>query len=112
MLTDVELRALVSGDTDRRYPDCDPRALQPHYSRHVLAMTVEGLDGKAELAEQLALRDQAIISLLDRLEKAGSVIREAKALPSWIDTADGFADGPVNAVARFDEALATYEATK
>ena len=34
-------------------------------------MTVEGLDGKAELAEQLALRDQAIISLLDLVEKAG-----------------------------------------
>lgn len=43
------------------YPDdlC-PWNLEPHYSRHTSAITAEGLHSKAEIATQLAWRDQTI----------------------------------------------------
>ncbi len=51
------------------YPPQDPSALEPHYSRHVSAMTTERLDGKAEIAEQLAWRDKRIAELEAELEE-------------------------------------------
>lgn len=46
------------------YPDdMNPWNLEPHYSRHVAAMTSEGLHSKAEIAMQLAWRDQTIARL-------------------------------------------------
>jgi uncharacterized coiled-coil DUF342 family protein len=47
------------------YPRCHhPWNLEPYYSRHVSAMTAEGLHGKAEIAEQLAWRDKQIAELI------------------------------------------------
>lgn len=40
--------------------DLMPWELEPHYSRHVEAMTREGLHHKTDIAEQLAVRDQQI----------------------------------------------------
>lgn len=40
------------------YPDCAPWDLEPHYSRHVSAMTTEALHSKHDIAKQLALRDK------------------------------------------------------
>jgi len=48
---------------EKLYPPQDPRALGKFYLRHLSAMTSEGLDGKAEIAEQLAWRDQRIAKL-------------------------------------------------
>lgn len=42
------------------YPEQDPMQLEPHFSRHMLAMTAEGLHDKSAIAEQLAYRDQQI----------------------------------------------------
>lgn len=42
-----------------------PWELEPHYSRHVGAMTSEGLHEKHDIAFQLALRDQRIAELDD-----------------------------------------------
>lgn len=42
------------------YPEQNPMQLEPHFSRHMLAMTAEGLHDKAAIAEQLAYRDQQI----------------------------------------------------
>jgi hypothetical protein len=45
------------------YPEQDPRELEPYFSFHMNAMTAERLDGKAEIAEQLAWRDKKIEAL-------------------------------------------------
>lgn len=47
------------------YPAHRPWELEPHYSRHVSAMTSEGLHSKADIAEQLAWRDKRIEELAD-----------------------------------------------
>lgn len=44
----------------RVYPELDPMQLEPHFSRHMLAMTAENLHDKSAIAEQLAWRDQVI----------------------------------------------------
>lgn len=47
-----------------------PWELEPHYSRHVGAMTSEGLHEKADIAFQLALRDKQIAELQAELDDA------------------------------------------
>jgi len=60
-----------------RYPtDLNPVALEPHYSRHMNSMTAERLEGKAAIAEQLALRDQEIENLRTQLQDARNVQAE------------------------------------
>jgi hypothetical protein len=57
--------------TDPVYPKHHPWDLEPHYTRHVGAMTSEALHSKADIAIQLAWRDQEIERLrrgLRRLE--------------------------------------------
>lgn len=49
------------------YPPQDPRQLEPWFSRHMHAMTAEGLHDKADIAEQLAARDQANEQLVHTL---------------------------------------------
>lgn len=52
-----------------QYPkNLDPRKLEPHFSRHMLAMTAEGLHDKSAIAEQLAWRDQTIEQLTTMLK--------------------------------------------
>lgn len=46
--------------TDPVYPERDPREFEPHYSKHVSAMTSEELHSKHDIAIQLAWRDQEI----------------------------------------------------
>jgi hypothetical protein len=54
----------------KQYPDVDPRELGNHYTRHLLAMTAEGLHDKSTIAEQLAWRDMQIAELRQRLIEA------------------------------------------
>jgi hypothetical protein len=42
------------------YPNLKPWDLEPHYTKHVGAMTEEGLHSKSAIAEQLAWRDKTI----------------------------------------------------
>ena len=63
-----------------------PWALEPHYCKHIGAMTSEDLYSKADIAEQLAWRDKTIETLsrmihtalncgqLEKLESARAVI--------------------------------------
>ena len=44
-----------------------PWDLEPYYSIHVSAMTTEQLHDKADIAEQLAWRDQRIVKLQDEI---------------------------------------------
>ncbi len=44
-------------DEGKVYPPVRACELEPHYCKHISAMTSEGLHGKADIAEQLALRD-------------------------------------------------------
>lgn len=46
--------------SEKLYAQRDPMALEPFYSRHVLAMTAEGLHDKHDIAEELAFRDAEI----------------------------------------------------
>jgi hypothetical protein len=52
------------------YPDHRPWDLEPHYSKHVSAMTTEDLHSKHDIAIQLAWRDQEIERLMDLLSKS------------------------------------------
>ncbi len=52
------------------YPDTNPWDVEPHYARHVGAMTRERLDSKADIAVQLAWRDQEIENLRTQLKDA------------------------------------------
>jgi hypothetical protein len=61
---------MSDAEREKEYPPCSPMALEPHYSRHVSAMTSEGLHSKSAIAEQLALRDQRLDDLLRALEWA------------------------------------------
>lgn len=47
-------------NTGPMYLNLKPWELEPHYSKHVSAMTSEALHSKAAIAEQLAWRDQTI----------------------------------------------------
>lgn len=50
-------------DTPKLYARRRPMELEPQYSAHMLAMTVENLRGKSEIAEELAVRDKCIVGL-------------------------------------------------
>lgn len=50
-------------DDVKLYPKHHPWDLEPHYQRHVGAMTSEALHSKADIAIQLAWRDQMIETL-------------------------------------------------
>jgi len=52
----------------RRWQGQRIATLEPHYSKHVFAMTVEGLHGKGEIAAELAWRD----ALLQKYRTASS----------------------------------------
>jgi len=49
--------------SDNLYAERDPRELEPHFSRHMMAMTAEDLHRKAAIAEELAYRDKRIEEL-------------------------------------------------
>lgn len=51
----------------RVYPDVHTPDLEPFFSVHMEAMTVESLHEKGDIAEQLALRDKRIASLETKL---------------------------------------------
>lgn len=58
------------------YPRCyHPWDLEPYYSRHVAAMTAEGLHAKSAIAEQLAWRDKQLAESERRLTDADSAYR-------------------------------------
>lgn len=46
------------------------RDVEPWFSKHMMAMTAEGLHSKAEIAVELARRDALIEDLERRLEEA------------------------------------------
>ena len=52
------------------YPTHNVEDLGPHYLRHVLAMTSEGLHSKADIAVQLAWRDM-------EMERLRTIIKES-----------------------------------
>lgn len=48
----------------------NPRELEPHYSRHMAALTAENLYSKGDIAAELAVRDQTISVLVETLRQA------------------------------------------
>ncbi len=61
----------------RLYPKLSPMDLEPHYCRHVGAMTSEGLHAKSDIAIQLAWRDKQISELRGLLEECEDAVRFA-----------------------------------
>lgn len=62
------------------YLDANPWDLEPHYSRHVGAMTREDLHSKADIAVQLALRDKEIADLNTQLTNERVLLAELSEL--------------------------------
>ena len=56
--------------SDKQYAERDPVELEPHYIKHVSAMTAEGLHSKSAIAAELAYRDKEIESLRAQLAEA------------------------------------------
>lgn len=65
----------------------DHSKLEPHYSRHVMAMTTEELYYKSDIAAELAYRDAEIERLRARLtpdrERVARAMHEAATDRSW-----------------------------
>lgn len=78
-----------------------PWELEPHYSKHVLAMTKEGLHSKADIASELAYRDKEIAAL--RAQVAWQQARIAE-LRSAVMSAKGMIGHPDN-IAIMDRVL-------
>lgn len=55
---------------EKVYPDHRPWDVEPHYSKHISAMTSEELHSKRDIAIQLAWRDQEIERLAFQLKSA------------------------------------------
>jgi uncharacterized protein YbcI len=69
------------------YAERDPVAQGDYYTRHVLAMTREGLRGKSQIAEELAFRDMEIARLNGMLsEKSETVVYRASNRQQELDT--------------------------
>lgn len=65
------------------YAERDPVALGQHFANHMDAMTREGLDGKFEIAEELAWRDWRIERLTDSLERMIACVERADVRAGW-----------------------------
>ena len=59
---------MTTENEDRLYVERNLQELEPHYSKHVNAMTAEALDAKYAIAAELAWRDQEIEKLRGQLE--------------------------------------------
>lgn len=81
------------------YADRAPWDLEPHYSKHVNAMTKEGLHSKADIAAELAFRDARIAELEAELSQVRAEL-------------DGHRDGRMQAEAMRDAAEAECEAAE
>ena len=63
--------------------------LEPHYTKHVKAMTAEGLHDKGDIARELARRDGHIDLLLNRVKLMEEELHRWKAIaklrasPEW-----------------------------
>ena len=56
--------------------DLDLEKLEPHYTKHVGAMTSESLHSKSSIAAQLAYRDLQIERLTDEIRQRDTVLRD------------------------------------
>jgi hypothetical protein len=56
------------------YAERDPRVLEPHLSRHMEAMTAEGLHDKGAIAIELAWRDAEIERLNTEIAKRDALM--------------------------------------
>lgn len=65
---------------EKLYPYVSPIDLEPQFSAHMLAMTVEALHGKGDIAKQLALRDRQIAAVTAERDKLRAELDEARAL--------------------------------
>ena len=86
------------------YAPRDAAELEPFYSRHVSAMTAEGLHSKSAIAAELAYRDKALTDTQAKLEEATLLLREIKA--HWdrgLDLYQSIWDGVVNFLASLEE---------
>jgi len=69
--------------------------LEPHYSRHVSAMTTEGLWSKSDIAAELAVRDARLEAAQRRV---AALEKEASGLVSALHSQSS---GALSVVARF-----------
>ncbi len=71
---------MASPPPTKLYADRKPWDLEPHYARHMNAMTAEGLHEKSAIAEELAFRDQVIEAAEATLDDEESAHQETLAL--------------------------------
>lgn len=62
------------------YAERDVIELEPHFSRHVSAMTAEGLHSKSSIAAELAYRDERIADLEHHLREYAKRANDFEAL--------------------------------
>jgi hypothetical protein len=60
--------------TKKLYGCSNLHTLEPYYSRHIAAMTAEGLHSKSDIAAELAFRDREIVRLQETVAQAGSFL--------------------------------------
>lgn len=66
--------------SEKLYGHFDSSEYEPHYCKHVMAMTAEELHSKADIASELAYRDQEIERLRAENEGLKEKIKEFEIL--------------------------------
>ena len=69
---------MTSKTPKAEYAPRDAAELEPFYSRHVSAMTAEGLHSKSAIAAELAYRDKALTDTQAKLARALDAIGTAR----------------------------------
>jgi hypothetical protein len=80
------------------YSETDPRKVEPHFSKHMNAMTAESLESKGDIAIELAVRDTEIERLRKKAGQRGArmqiMARFLRRSPEWWVMVDQHPDAP------------------
>lgn len=95
---------------NNRYANRDVRSLEPYYTKHTQAMTRERLEGKSEIAAELAHRDCLIAAARlqhQEMQRYLPVLERAEADPAlWDSLTAGLG---IATLAGYRHAIATAE---
>jgi hypothetical protein len=91
--------------TKKLYGCSNLHTLEPHYSRHVAAMTAEGLHSKSDIAAELAFRDKEIARLRSALSRVADAVSFLAGLFLSMDETDARRDKVREAAQRIEDGL-------
>ena len=67
----------------KHYAERDSQDLEPHFSKHMDAMTSEGLWEKSAVAAELAARDKRIAALTEMVQRLARYVEQPHPPAKW-----------------------------